>query len=310
MAKQAKPAKPTAKSEAVAKPVIIQKEMKSQKPKGAVPDYTKKIRSIPIEGTFKGIFDRFTAKQKALGFNLFTGELGKYAVQVGEKSLIVQSFENEKGVQFKCLETDFGFAAQVFLSEKLVKDFTSEKFTPNFKLPIGVQEEQKALHSFLRTAYEQTDEFKANLATDTYKVKPVLTLVPKAPQPHNVFAGFALEEKTCSDIRALVMGQVKVYRIADKNGKYAVLSLTSQGEVVKVVRITLKFLQEGHELEGVLPLETLVELHKLKRDYLGKPHGQFEQQQRNQGVLHAWLRKVAMGAGIKDKPAVKLAKAT
>jgi hypothetical protein len=300
----AKQPKPTAKSEDVATPVTTQKKTKT---KGQVPDYTKKVRSIPARGTFKAFFEHFIAKQKALGFHLFTGELGKYAVQVAEKKMVVRSFKNEKGIQLECLETDFGFYTQVFLSEKLVKTFSTENFTANFKLPNDVQEEQKALHTFLRTAYEQTDEFKADLVTDTYKLKPVLTLVPKTPQ--NSFAGFAREENTCSDIRALVMGRVKVYRIADKNGKYAVLSLTSQGEVAKVVRITLKFLQEGHELEGGLPLETMVELHKLKREYLGKPHGPFEQQQKNQGVLHAWLRKVAMEAGIKDKPAKKLAKA-
>jgi hypothetical protein len=127
-------------------------------------------------------------------------------------------------------------------------------------------------------------------------------LVPQAP---NKFASFAREERTCSDIRLLVTGRVQVYRIADSNGKYAILSLTSEGEKCKVIRITLKFLQDGHELIGKVPLETMCELHKLRKEFLGNPFGDHKTQMENQGKLHAWLRTVAMAAGLKDKPAQK-----
>ncbi len=309
MAKQSKAknsAKPSAKSEVVAKLVTTQKEMKSQKPKGVVPNYAKKAR--PPESSFLDLFKKFEEKQKATGLDLFNGPLGKYAVQVGQSKMVVQSFENNKGVQFECLETDFGFSTRVFLSEKLVQIFSTEDFVPNFKLPLDVQDEQKSLHNFLRDAHELTDEYKASIARK--QEKPLFTLVPKPTQPYNKFASFAREERTCNDIRKLVMGRVQVYRIADQNGKYAVMSLSSKGDVVKVVQITLQYLQDGHELEGQLTMGTLVELHKLARVSLGTPHGLYAEQQKNQGVLHAWLRKVALDAGIKDKPAkAKLSKA-
>ncbi len=312
MAKQSKAknsAKPTAKSEVVAKPVTTQKKANSAKPKGPVPNYAKKVQ--PVASSFLDFFKKFEEKQTALSLNLFTGQLGKYAVQVGEKKMVVQSFKNEKGVQFECLETDFGFSTHVFLGEKLVKIFSKENFIPNFKLPLDVQDQQKALHNFLRAAYEETAEFKEKLAakqallvTDTYKVKPLFTLVPKASQVHNKWAGFAREEKTCSNIRDLVLGGIeKVYRFADESGKYAVMSCTSEVRPIigKIIRIELKYLEVGHYLDGKCSLGIMVELHKLNRESLGRPHGQYEQQQRNQGVLHAWLRRVASAAGIKAK---------
>lgn len=257
--------------------------------------------------SFDEVFVELLAKQAALNTNLFFGPLGKYSLQVNEKKLIVNSFQNEKGVQFECLVTNFGFTSKVFITEGLVKGFTSEKFTPNFNLPEHVQAQQKELHTFLRTAYEQTYEFVAKQNQVAKPNSPAkLTLVPFVP---NKFANFAREERTCSDVRVLVMGRVQVYRIADANGKYAVLSCTSQGSDVKVIYITLKFLQEGHELAGKLPLNTMVELHKLLKESLGTPQGEFAQRKSEQGVLHGWLRSRALAAGLKDKKPVAQRKA-
>ncbi len=266
--------------------------------KNAVKAKAKLLQPKPeVVKSFNQVFEELLAKQAVLDTNFFSGPLGKYALQTNEKKLIVSSFQNEKGVQFECIVTNFGFTSQVFITEGLVKGFTIEKFTPNFNLPEHVQAEQKELHSFLRAAYEKTSEFVSKVTSPAK-----LTLVPQVP---NKFAGFAREEITCSDIRLLVTGRVQVYRIADVNGKYAVFSLTSAGNDVKVIYVSLKFLQDGHELTGKVPLETMCELHKLRKETLGNPFGEHKTQMENQGKLHAWLRKVAMAAGVKDKPSQK-----
>jgi hypothetical protein len=291
MAKNKSNQKPSAKATpAATKKIVV------QKPKGPVPDFTPKVKALQTK-TFDQVFAELLAKQAVLSTELFSGPLGDYALQAGDKKMIASSFKNDKGIQFECLGTNFGFSSPVFIGEGLIKGYDSEKFSPNFNLPEIVQTQQKELHNFLRTAYEQSPEF-ASKVTSPAK----LTLVPQAP---NKFASFAREERTCSDIRLLVTGRVQVYRIADSNGKYAILSLTSEGEKCKVIRITLKFLQDGHELIGKVPLETMCELHKLRKEFLGNPFGDHKTQMENQGKLHAWLRTVAMAAGLKDKPAQK-----
>jgi hypothetical protein len=108
-----------------------------------------------------------------------------------------------------------------------------------------------------------------------------------------------------------VLGQVRVYRIADLRGRYAVLSVTTSSHDVPLKYITLKYLQPGHELIGEVRLEAMCELHKLQKDRLSEPFGEPEQvkSMTQQSRLHAWLRKMAMAAGMKDKKPVAQRKA-
>lgn len=253
--------------------------------------------------TFEEVFNDLVAEQSAKNFDLFTGSCGEYAVQVREKKMIVKSFENEKGIQFECLSSNFGFTNEVFLGENLVLGLTVEKFTPNFNLTANFQLAQKELHGFLRSAYEKSPIFAAKQNHVAKPSSPAkLSLVKKVPL--NIWEQFAGEEATRSSIVLLVSGGVHVYRIADANGKYAVFSCTSQGNDVKVIHVTLKFLQNRHELTGKVPLETMCELHKLRKETLGNPFGEHKTQMENQGKLHAWLRSRALAAGMKDKKPV------
>jgi hypothetical protein len=242
--------------------------------------------------TFDESFSETLARQTAESVNLFSGPLGEYALCVDGKKMIVRSFKNEKGLQFESLGTNFGFVSKVFIGERLVKGYKVEIFNPNFNLPDYVQAEQKQLHTFLRTAYDG-EVFEES--------KPSPSSLVSFSRPKNKFAGFAREERTCSDISLLVTGSVRVYRIADASGKYAVLSLSSVGNDIKVIYINLRYIEEGHEIEGQIELGTMCELHKLCKESLGIPFGENKEKMENQVKLHRWLRKTAMAAGLKDK---------
>jgi len=252
--------------------------------------------------TFGDAFEgtKMHAHQKGMTFGTFS--LGEHAVSTGDGRAIIRIVDMPKyrgaldsEIRLEVVDSDCDLPTGIFITAWAVEKFPKGYFRPNPKLDNNAQEQQRQLHDFLSEVYEQEIP-KTKVASNVLHFP-----VQVAPQrPFNVYAGFAREEKTCSDIKILISGREQVYRIAGENGKYAVLALSSIGDIgFKEVTIRLKYLECGHELDGQVSEGVFVKLHNLKKESLGQPFGEHAQSMLEAGRLHAWIRKIAMAAGVK-----------
>lgn len=191
--------------------------------------------------------------------------------------------EADHEIRVRVVWTDVGLPMNVFLPLWQVEGFDTKDFKPNQKLPESLQLAQRELHAFLCHTLDQVKDFKRRYE-DLIKQQ-------EEREVNNPFASFARDSKTCDDIRELVLGRSRIYRIQDDAGKWMVLTVTNPNDSI---RFTVKFIEAGHELDGKVSLGVFTKLDDLRMSNLSEENIPLEARE-----LHAFLRCRAMRAGVK-----------